>query len=93
MRFVTISNPPRSNVGSLRGISSQAPIGPPESCGESRSAEYWADSYDRDLTDIFTIQSEVAQTIADRLTAALSPEERKSIDAKPTSNLTAYDLY
>ncbi|HET9378690.1 MAG TPA: hypothetical protein VFO40_27210, partial [Chthoniobacterales bacterium] len=53
----------------------------------------WADSYDRDLTDIFAIQSEVAQTIADKLTATLSPEERKSIDAKPTSNLTAYDLY
>jgi serine/threonine protein kinase/Tfp pilus assembly protein PilF len=53
----------------------------------------WADSYDRDLTDIFAIQSEVAQTIADKLTATLSPEERKRIEAKPTDNLEGYDLY
>ena len=53
----------------------------------------WADSYDRDLTDIFTIQSEVAQIIANKLMATLSTEEKKSIDAKPTSNLEAYDLY
>jgi serine/threonine-protein kinase len=53
----------------------------------------WADSYDRDLTDIFAIQSEVAQTIANKLTATLSPEEKKWIEAKPTDNLEAYDLY
>jgi TolB-like protein/Flp pilus assembly protein TadD len=53
----------------------------------------WADSYDRDLTDIFAIQSEVAQTIAYKLTTTLSPEEKKSIEAKPTDNLEAYDLY
>jgi TolB-like protein/Flp pilus assembly protein TadD len=53
----------------------------------------WADSFDRDLTDIFTIQGEVAQTIARKLAATLSPEEKKSIEAKPTDNLEAYDLY
>jgi TolB-like protein/Flp pilus assembly protein TadD len=53
----------------------------------------WADSFDRDLTDIFTIQSEVAQTIARKLTTTLSPEEKKSIEQKPTDNLAAYDLY
>jgi TolB-like protein/Tfp pilus assembly protein PilF len=53
----------------------------------------WADSYDRNLTDIFAIQSEVAQTIAGKLTATLSPEEKKRIEAKPTDNLEAYDLY
>jgi TolB-like protein/Tfp pilus assembly protein PilF len=53
----------------------------------------WADSYDRDLTDIFAIQSEVAQVIANKLTATLSPEEKKSIEQKPTDNLAAYDLY
>jgi serine/threonine protein kinase/Tfp pilus assembly protein PilF len=53
----------------------------------------WADSYDRDLTDIFSIQSEVAQTIARKLTATLSPQEKKIIEAKPTENLEAYDLY
>src|SRR5271165_4748930 len=53
----------------------------------------WADSYDRDLNDIFAIQSEVAQTIASKLTATLSPEEKKRIEEKPTENLKAYDLY
>jgi serine/threonine protein kinase/Tfp pilus assembly protein PilF len=53
----------------------------------------WADSYDRDLTNIFAIQSEVAQNIADKLAAKLSPEEKKRIEAKPTENLEAYDLY
>jgi TolB-like protein/Tfp pilus assembly protein PilF len=53
----------------------------------------WADSYDRDLTDIFSIQSEVAQTIARKLTATLSPEEKKVIEQRPTDNLSAYDLY
>ena len=53
----------------------------------------WADSFDRDLTDIFAIQSEVAQTIARKLTTTLSPEEKKIIEQKPTDNLAAYDLY
>jgi len=53
----------------------------------------WADSYDRDLTDIFAIQSEVAQTVAAKLSARLSPEERKGMEEKPTENLEAYDLY
>jgi serine/threonine protein kinase/Tfp pilus assembly protein PilF len=53
----------------------------------------WADSYDRELTDIFAIQSEVAQTIATKLTAKLSPEEKRTIERKPTENLDAYDLY
>ncbi len=53
----------------------------------------WADSYDRDLTNIFSTQSEIAQTVASRLSAQLSPEERKDIEEKPTNNLEAYDLY
>jgi TolB-like protein len=53
----------------------------------------WADSYDRDLTDIFAIQSEIAQQVASRLRAELSAEERKEIHEKPTDNLEAYDLY
>src|SRR6267378_4934818 len=53
----------------------------------------WADSYDRDLTNIFSIQSEIAQTVASRLSAQLSPEERKDIEEKPTNNLYEYDLY
>jgi serine/threonine-protein kinase len=53
----------------------------------------WADSYDRDLTNIFAIQSEIAQEVASRLSAQLSPEERKDIVERPTENLQAYDLY
>jgi len=53
----------------------------------------WADSYDRDLTDIFAIQSEIAQQVASRLSAQLSSGERENIEEKPTSNLEAYDLY
>jgi serine/threonine protein kinase len=53
----------------------------------------WADSYDRNLSDIFAIQSEVALIIATKLSAALSPDEKQSIEAKPTENLDAYDLY
>lgn len=53
----------------------------------------WADSFDRELTDIFAIQSEVAETIANKLAATLSPEEKGRIEKKPTENLEAYDLY
>jgi TolB-like protein/Flp pilus assembly protein TadD len=53
----------------------------------------WADSYDRDLTDIFAIQSEVARTIATKLAAKLSSEEKRSLDSKPTEDLEAYDSY
>jgi TolB-like protein len=53
----------------------------------------WSEIYDRDLSDIFAIQSEVAQTVADKLAATLSPEEKKNIEAIPTENPEAYDLY
>ena len=53
----------------------------------------WSETYDRDLTDIFAIQSEIAQTVASKLSAKLSPEERQDIEQKPTNNLEAYDLY
>jgi TolB-like protein len=53
----------------------------------------WAKAYDRDLTDIFAIQSELAQDIAAELKAALSPEEKAMLERKPTENTEAYDLY
>jgi TolB-like protein len=53
----------------------------------------WSEGYDRDLTHIFTIQSEIAQAVAHKLTATLSPEEKRRIEAKPTDNLKAYELY
>jgi serine/threonine-protein kinase len=53
----------------------------------------WGQIYDRDLADVFAIQSEIAKTIADQLQAKLSPAEKVSIEEKPTRDLVAYDLY
>jgi TolB-like protein/cytochrome c-type biogenesis protein CcmH/NrfG len=53
----------------------------------------WAQSYDRDLTDVFTIQSELSAQIAGALKAALSPEEKALLARKPTENAAAYDLF
>jgi tetratricopeptide (TPR) repeat protein len=53
----------------------------------------WAQTYDRDLADVFAIQSEVAKTIADQLQARLSPNEKAAIEERPTADLAAYDLY
>ena len=52
----------------------------------------WAKAYDRDLADIFSIQSELAQTIAASLQAELTPQEKALVDRKPTASLAAYDL-
>lgn len=53
----------------------------------------WAQTYDRDLADVFAIQSEIAKTIADQLQAKLSPSEKNAIERPPTSDITAFDLY
>jgi TolB-like protein/Flp pilus assembly protein TadD len=56
-------------------------------------AHLWAQTYDRDLADVFAIQSEIARTIAEQLQAKLSPKEEAVVEAKPTNDLLAYDLY
>ena len=53
----------------------------------------WAESYDRNVSDIFSIQREVAMAIADVLNATLSYKETQRLDQTPTANLEAYDLY
>jgi adenylate cyclase len=53
----------------------------------------WADSYDRNVKDIFSIQREVALSIANVLNATLSQQETKQLDQTPTNNVEAYDLY
>jgi serine/threonine protein kinase/Tfp pilus assembly protein PilF len=53
----------------------------------------WADTFDRKLTDIFSVESEVAKAIADQLRAKLTGEEEQAIAAKPTDNVAAYDAY
>src|SRR5215831_6501746 len=53
----------------------------------------WADTIDRKVTDIFSVESEVAKAIADQLRAKLTGNELEIIDAKPTNNPQAYDSY
>ena len=53
----------------------------------------WAKSYDRDLKDVFTVESEVAQEIADTLRAKLSPGQSDALAAAPTRDTEAYDLF
>ena len=53
----------------------------------------WAEKYDRNLADVFAIQSEIAQAIANQLQAKISPKEKNAINERPTSDLAAHDLY
>ena len=56
-------------------------------------AHLWAQTYDRDLADVFAIQSEIAKAIADQLQAKISPGEKVAIAQVPTTDLTANALY
>ncbi|WP_051531208.1 TIR domain-containing protein [Sphingomonas sp. URHD0057] len=53
----------------------------------------WADRFDRDLTDIFTIQDEISKAIVDALRLKLLPKEKSAIEARGTSSVEAYSLY
>ena len=53
----------------------------------------WAKSYDRDIKDVFAVESEVAQEIADSLKAKLSPAEASTMASAPTQDMVAYDLF
>ncbi|HMF80223.1 MAG TPA: hypothetical protein VK562_02385, partial [Candidatus Acidoferrum sp.] len=55
--------------------------------------QVWAEEYDRDLTDLFAIQSEIAQKVADKFAAKVSSTEKAAIQEAPTTDLVAYDLY
>lgn len=57
------------------------------------NGQLWAETYDRELADVFGIQSEIAQTIVARLRATISPQEKALIEEHPTTDLAAYDLY
>ena len=56
-------------------------------------AHLWADTFDRKLTDIFSVESEIAQTIAETLQAKLTGSEKIQLAKKPTANPEAYELY
>ena len=53
----------------------------------------WAEEYDRDLSQMFALQSEIAQKVAERLHAKISASEKLAVERKPTADLTAFDLY
>jgi eukaryotic-like serine/threonine-protein kinase len=59
----------------------------------ANDSHLWAETFDRRLTDIFSVESEVAKAIADQLQAHLSGQEEQVIAAKPTDNVEAYDAY
>ena len=53
----------------------------------------WAQTFDRDVTDVFGVEDQIAETIADKLKANLSSAEKSAIERAPTTDLTAFDLY
>jgi TolB-like protein/Flp pilus assembly protein TadD len=59
----------------------------------ANDSHLWADTFDRKLTDIFSVESEVARAIAEQLRAKLTGQEEQVIAAKPTDNREAYDAY
>jgi TolB-like protein/Tfp pilus assembly protein PilF len=56
-------------------------------------AHLWAETYDRKLTDIFAVESEIAESIARALRAKLTPQEQRAVTARPTDNPAAYEEY
>src|SRR5256886_2184692 len=59
----------------------------------ANDSQLWAETFDRKLTDIFSVESEVAKAIADQLRAKLTGQEEQVIASKPTDNTEAYDAY
>jgi len=59
----------------------------------AEDSQVWAETFDRKLTDIFSVESDVAKAIADQLRAHITRQEERVIAAKPTKNIEAYDAY
>jgi serine/threonine protein kinase/Flp pilus assembly protein TadD len=59
----------------------------------ANDSHLWADTYDKRLSDIFSVETEVAKAVADQLLAKLTGQEEQVIAAKPTENVAAYDAY
>src|SRR5881296_937374 len=59
----------------------------------ANDSHLWADTFDRKLTDIFSVESEVAKAVADQLRAKLTGQEEEVLAARPTDNVEAYDAY
>jgi TolB-like protein len=58
-----------------------------------KNARVWAEQYDRNLSDVFTLQSEIAQKIANKLGVGGSPAEKSALQVAPTGDLISYDAY
>ena len=56
-------------------------------------AHVWAEQYDREIADVFALQSEIAQKISEQLKVTLAPNEKAAIQEKPTNDLVAFDFY
>jgi adenylate cyclase len=78
--------------GSVRKVGNQVRITAQLIDGKT-GGHVWADRYDRDLTDIFTIQDEISQAIVKALKLKLLPEEKKAIEKRGTQSAEAYNLY
>src|SRR5882724_8429869 len=59
----------------------------------STNLALWGQTFDRDVADVFAIQSEIATSIAHKLQASLSPREKTAIERAPTNDVTAFELY
>ena len=79
-------------AGSVQRSSDQVRVSVQLVKGET-NAHLWADTFDRKMTDIFAIESDVAKTIAEKLQAKLTGSEERAIFAKPTENVEAHQLY
>jgi len=65
----------------------------PELIRASDSTNLWTDVYDKDITDIFEVQSAIAEQVAEALDITLGEEKRKALQTRPTSNIEAYNFY
>ena len=79
-------------AGSVQRSSDQVRVNVQLVTGEN-NAHLWADTFDRKLTDIFAIESDIAKTIAEKLQTKFSGSEQRAISARPTENLEAHQLY
>jgi TolB-like protein/Tfp pilus assembly protein PilF len=75
--------------GSVRRVGNRVRVNVQLICADT-DEHLWAEDYDRDLTDVFAIQTDLAQKIADALQAKLSPGEKSQMERKPTENGEAY---
>ena len=78
--------------GSVRRVASQVRVSA-QLIDARNGTQLWAEAYNRDLADVFAIQSEIARTVVTQLRAKLSPQEKAAIEEEPTKDLAAYDLY